>query len=301
VRTSEKGLVLAKFRGSRGFTILELLTVVTVLSILMAIILPSLQLARKKAAGLINSFRQKSVVDSLHAYASDFGDRLPQSVATIGTGSYWNWTEPMMLTGYRARAPGLHRSMSNYLHDYIPDPRMLSCPCAPRIHPYLEAAWAAGDTWDHPETPPILDPLSGNRCNWWGYIGYLTDRGTLFYGPSTASGGGRESRLLISDYLGYDHWRNPGQFSSCDRFDKSEVNAGTPLSSALWSGTVEGGSEPNALPKVQLRATYLDGHVASYRPEELTALQVIWKVETGEPYPAGIGPGVVFIPREAIK
>ena len=170
--------------------------------------------------------RQKEVACGVQEYATDFSDRLPQSVATIGTGSYWNWTEPMMLTGYRARSPGLHRSMAEYLRDYIPDPRILSCPSAPRPYSYLEQAWSAGDAWDHPGTAPVQDPVSGNTCLWWGYTGYLSETGKLFHGPSNPGGGGRESGLVMSTYLGYDHWRNPRQFSSCERFVPAQGERG---------------------------------------------------------------------------
>jgi hypothetical protein len=278
-----------------------MLTVVAVVAILLGILSPAIRAVRRKAEGVISMTRQKEVASGLQEYAADFSDRLPQSVATIGTGEFWNWTEPMMLTGYRARSPGLHRSMAEYLREYIPDPRVLSCPSSPRPYAYLEQAWAAGDAWDHPGTAPVLDPVSGNTCLWWGYTGYLSETGKLFRGPSSPSGGGRESGLIMSDYLGYDHWRNPRQFTSCERFGKATVNAGTLLSSALWGGTAPMDSEPNALPAVRIRAAYLDGHVASYGPEELTGVKVIWKVDTGEPYPAGIGPGEFFIPREAVR
>jgi prepilin-type N-terminal cleavage/methylation domain-containing protein len=297
----KRGVFVAADRGPGGFTLLEMLTVVAVLAILMGILSPAIRAVRQKAEGVVSMTRQKEVASGLHEYAMDFSDRLPLSVATIGTGEYWNWTEPMMLTGYRERSPGLHRSMAEYLREYIPDPRILSCPSAPRAYPYLEQAWAAGDAWDHPGTAPVQDPVSGNMCLWWGYTGYLSETGKLFGGPSSPSGGGRESGLVMSDYLGYDHWRNPRQFSSCERFGKATVNAGTLLSSALWGGTAQTDSEPSALPSVRVRAAYLDGHVASYGPEELTGVKVIWKVDTGEPYPAGIGPGEFFIPREAVR
>ncbi|NLH15915.1 MAG: type II secretion system protein [Phycisphaerae bacterium] len=298
---AKKGACISADRGSGGFTLLELLTVVAIIAILLGILSPGLRAARRQVAGVISMSRQKEVASGLLEYAVDYSDRLPQSVATIGTGEYWNWTEPMMLTGYRERSPGLHRSMAEYLREYIPDPRILSCPSAPKPYPNLEQVWKAGDAWDHPETALIQDPVSGNYCLWWSYSGYLSETGKVFMGPSSPSGGGRESHLIMSDYLGYDHWRNPRQFSSCERFEKSEVVAGTLLSSSLWGGKGETDSEPNQLPQIRIRATYLDGHVETYTTEELTGLKVIWKVETGEPYPDGIGPGEFFIPREAIR
>ena len=118
--------------GGRGDSLyLKCSPLSAVLAILIGILSPAIRAMRQKAEGIVSMTRQKEVASGLLEYATDFSDRLPQSVATIGTGEYWNWTEPMMLTGYRERSPGLHRSMAEYLRDYIPDPRVLSCPSAP--------------------------------------------------------------------------------------------------------------------------------------------------------------------------
>jgi hypothetical protein len=108
--------------------------------------------------------------------------------------------------------------------------------------------------------------------------------------------------MLISDYFGYDHWRSPYQFSSCERFDKSRINAGTFLSSSLWEG--EGLTDEEGylmIPKVTLRAGFLDGHVETYDADDTSTLRVIWKIDTSEPYPPGIGPGDFYIPRSAVQ
>ncbi len=246
----------------------------------------------------MNMSRQKGVLEGVLAYSVDNSDRLPESVATIGIGMYWNWTEPMMLTGYRARSPVLHRSMSAYLGEYIPDASAMFCPNAPSRYPYLQEAWDAGDLWDHPMTEPVQDPLSGTYCFWWNYRGYLADSDRMYIGPSTTS----ENGMLTSDYFGYDHWRNPYQFSSCERFDRAEINTGTLLSSSWWKGDGITDEEGYLLtPRIVLRASFLDGHVETYPADETSTLRVIWKVETGEPYPSGIGPGEIYIPFSAVK
>ena len=43
-----------------------------------------------------------------------------------------------------------------------------------------------------------------------------------------------------------------------------------------------------------MRAAYLDGHVASYGPEELTGVKVIWKVDTRRTVSGGHRAGGVF-------
>lgn len=52
---------------------------------------------------------QRQIVCGVNLFAMDNDSCYPESVATIGDELYWNWQEPMMITGYRARSPRLHR------------------------------------------------------------------------------------------------------------------------------------------------------------------------------------------------
>jgi len=281
-----------------GFTVIELLVVVAIIGLLLGILLPALRTARNQARRLIGSARQKSTAVSLGIYALDHDDRYPDSIATIGTEANWNWQEPMMLTGYRARSPRSHRAMSSYLGGYIDDPSVLYCPSAPRKYRYLEAVWQAGDAWDNPETGPSQDPASGTYCFYWNYVGYLEAEGRLFRGPTRATDSGRLP--LMGDYLGYDHHRNRGGFSSCEPIRQASVVAGTPLSSAFWGRPADPNGPP-PLPSIRLNAVYVDGHAASYVPDVAGGMRVIWKVDTGEPYPPGLGPGRFYLPLNGLR
>jgi hypothetical protein len=75
---------------------------------------------------------------------------------------------------------------------------------------------------------------------------------------------------------------------------------GTVLSSAYWSRTRSPEETPDMI-NVTLNAAYTDGHIESYTPADAAVLKVIWKVDTNEPYPEGIGPGDFFIPRTGIR
>ena len=277
----------------RGFTILELLVVVAVIALLLGILAPSLRLARRQAARLIGAARQRATTTALGVYALDHEDRYPDSIATIGSEANWNWQEPMMLTGYRARSPRIHRAMSTYLCEYIDDASVLYCPNAPRRYKYLDDVWHAGDGWDNPETGPKQDPASGTYCFYWNYVGYLEIEGRLFRGPARATDSGRLP--LISDYLGYDHHRSRQSFSSCEPIPGASVTPGTPLSSAFWTRPAADVISPEP-PEVNLNAAYVDGHVDPYTPDEAAAMRVIWKVDTSEPYPPGLGPGRFYLP-----
>jgi len=103
-----------KRKARRGFTLIELLVVMAIISILMGISLPGLSKVRYQARRILGTSNQRQIVSGANLFALDNDDRYPESVATIGDASSWNWQEPMMLTGYRARSPRLHRSMSAY-------------------------------------------------------------------------------------------------------------------------------------------------------------------------------------------
>ena len=282
-----------KSRGPRGFSLIELLVTVSIISMLTAILVPVMSSAQRQARRLRGMSNQRQILCGVSLYAMDNDERYPESIATIGPQWYWNWQEPMMLTGYRARSPRLHRAMSTYLWGYIDDAEIMYCPNAPKEYKYRQAAWDAGDEWDNPDTGPVLDPVSGTYCFYWNYTGYLEESEYLFRGPRTTAGGPGQSRLLLGCYFGYDHHRSPGAYGSCEQFDGSFVTEGTLLSSAYWSGRAGA-----PMPEVKLHGGYIDGHVGTYSARDTTAMRVIWKTETNEPYPEGLGPGKFSVPRE---
>jgi len=283
---------------NRGFTLVELLVVISVVSLLSGILLPALSKARDQARKLLGASNQRQIVSAVSLFAADNDQKYPESVATIGA-EWWNWQEPMMLTGYRARSPRMHRSMSAYLRNYIEDADTMYCPNAPRRYRYLQDVWDAGDDWDNPQTTPVKDPASGTYCFYWNYTGYLENRDYLFKGPRNAAGGRLQSKLLVSDYFGYDHQRNPNSYGSCQRFLGASITEGTLLSSAYWS---DKGSAGSGAPDIKLHAGYTDGHVENFSASDTIAMRVIKVPETGEPYPGGdgIGPGIFYLPRNAL-
>jgi len=283
-----------KSRWLKGISLIELMVTVSVISILMSILLPAFGQVRRQARRLLGMNNQREVTHGVILFAMDNDERYPESVATIGSSWYWNWQEPMMLTGYRARSPRLHRAMSSYLRGYIEDAGIMYCPNAPREYKYLQQAWDAGEEWDNPETAPVLDPVSGTYCFYWNYRGYIEQEQDVFNGPKSSTGGPGQSDLLMSCYFGYDHHRSRGAYASCEDFAGACVTEGTLLSSSYWSR--QGGPKP----EVKLHAAYTDGHVETYSGKDTVTMRVIWNVETDEPYFAGVGPGNFYLPRKAL-
>ena len=280
-----------------GFTLIELLTVMAVISVIAAILLPALNQVRRQGRIITGANNQRQIVTAANLFALDNDDFYPESVATIGYVGSWNWSEPMMLTGYRARSPRLHRSMSAYIYSYIKDADIMFCPNAPHEYEYLKEAWVAGNHWDNPETLPFQDPVSGTYCFYWNYTGHLEERDYLFQGPANITDGTSNSKLLVSDYFGYNHWRSRQCYSSCEKFADASVTEGTLLSSDYWSSEV---IDVSGIPEIKLHAGYTDGHVQKFSSSDTFTMRVILEPKTGEPYPEHIEPGKFFLPRDAL-
>ena len=282
----------------RGFTLIELLVVISIIALLLTIGFPAFSKVRRQARAVVAAQNQKEIVSATTIFASDNNERFPDSVATVGFGNNWNWSDPTKLTGNTHRSPGMHRAMSEYLGSYIADARTMYCPNAPQRYKYLQEAWDAGDEWDYPEDDAFsTDPVGGTYCFYWNYTGYIGGRRVVFRGPQgPASGGRKYSKLLVTDYFGYDHWRSPWSHGSCEQFGGAEINPETWLLSAYWfrEGDIEDA------PEIKLRAGYTDGHVETYSPSDTVPMKVSITADGTTPYPNGMGPGIFFLPRNAL-
>ncbi len=287
---------LKSLLNETAFTLIELLVVISIISLLMGILLPALRQARIRAKNIINQSNQKQIVTAANCFAADNDERYPQSVATIGTiDVFWNWQEPTMMTGHRKRSPLTHRAVSEYLGKYISDADSTFCTNSPEKYKFLQKSWDAGDQWDNPETASLSDPMIGTYCYYWGYIGCL-ENGRKFKGPSRSFGGYGESKLLVSCYLGYDHWRSPKSFISCEEFKSAAVIPETWVSSAYWSSGKPKNSSKLTMPEIKLTAGFTDGHVESFKSSETIPMRVSITPDGSLPYPDGIGPGIVLLP-----
>jgi len=283
----------------RAFTLVELLVVISIVSVLMGILLPALSGVRRQATALTGMRNQREVAHAVNFFAADNDELYPSSVATVGVQNDWHWYDPTVLIGKEKRSPQIHRAMSAYLHAYIPDARTVFCPAAPKQYKYLQQSWDAGDAWDNPDNDLTSDPVDGTYCFLWNYIGYLGGPRALFKGPRGPASGGLDSQLLVTDYFGYGHWRTPESFASCERLPGGDILEEQWLEAAWWKAP---GDPNSSMPQVKLRAAYTDGHVETYYPNEVSAMRVSTKPEGVPPFPdGGASRGIFYIPRNAVR
>ena len=257
--------------------------------------MPVLIKVRRQGRKVLGMRNQRQIISALGSFALDNDEGYPESVATIGHDENWNWQAPTVLTSIESRAPHIHRAMSEYLGSYITKASTTFCPNAPRKYKYLQQAWDAGDDWNNPDTWLPSDWVKGTYCFYWNYTGLIG--GQLFQGPQDSLGGQWQSKLLISCYFGYDLYRSPGAYGSCERFRKASVVSEETASSAYWSRLKSDGTNLDTI-CIKPLAGYTDGHVQSYDPSEAITMKVIKDRFTNEPY--NYGPGDFYLPRNGL-
>lgn len=282
----------------KGLTLVEILTVLSLGTVLMSISLPALYMVRRQAQTIKGMQHIRQIVLGVNIYASDNRGRYPDSVTTLrNEDGSWHWQDPRMMAACQARSSQVHRSMSAYLRDYFLNADVLTCPSAPSRTDRLQEAWDAGDHWDNPDSSYDADLLFGSYNFLWNYLAFESETHTVYHGARTQAGR-RQSKILVTDYFGYDHYSSPGAFSSCEYIKLSGIASGTEVSSDFW--TIEGsGNSMSQFDRIKLKAGYVDGSVLFYHPTETQSLEVSIKADGSEPYPSGLGlsPGYFFIPQ----
>ena len=263
------------FPGSRqaGFTLVELLVVITVIALLIALLLPALSVAREAGtrSSCLNDRRQLGT--SMYLYSQDNLNRLPMATAFQNANGY-NGLEP-------GSAPGIHPSNTGTTYSnntakavhqfffmngggmnvydafpmatmarkgYIDSPKVLYCPAferTPGLMVSLGIAVAAISRWRLDDNAVFWKAITDGRLDWTSAPGnpgeaFLGIATQLFYPENFSS-----SAPPLVQYPTYDNvadkWRSDNIWSpvlhSCLQRGGGApgfVNATQWLGSGLW-------------------------------------------------------------------
>jgi prepilin-type N-terminal cleavage/methylation domain-containing protein/prepilin-type processing-associated H-X9-DG protein len=117
---------------SAGFTLIELLVVIAVIALLMAILMPTLRMAKNQAMRVYCANNVKQLELALVLYATDNRDYFPNH--DVGGTWYWLW--------------GIDRKTVNRLMKYGPQRDSFYCPANLQQKRYKDIYW---DKWSNAE------------------------------------------------------------------------------------------------------------------------------------------------------
>lgn len=110
-------------RGRSAFTLIELLVVVAIIAVLISILLPSLEKARRQAKDVQCGSNLRQIGISVLAYATENNGRIrPNLTAPTPLGSWWG------LVGTFKGSQGTINPENRLLYDYIKSPKSSLCP-----------------------------------------------------------------------------------------------------------------------------------------------------------------------------
>ncbi|MHC4511954.1 MAG: type II secretion system protein, partial [Planctomycetota bacterium] len=149
--------------GRRGFTLIELLVVIAIIALLMGILMPALQRARKQAKAVMCKSNLRQVGLGANLYAEEYDRFIPRGLAG-GTGRAWF----QLFMPFLAQKPinNDYRTVEIYRCPSYPDKEQTVC--------YVVNGWDFKSR-DDSEGVEILKPSKLSECTRRSATIYLAD------------------------------------------------------------------------------------------------------------------------------
>jgi prepilin-type N-terminal cleavage/methylation domain-containing protein len=253
-------------KDKKGFTLVELLVVISIIAILLAILMPSLNKAKEQAKMLICATHQRSILTAVTCYTSEYQGKLTpstQGYATSATDSrVGHWAFPIRLKYYYKNAKQLNGgSVIDLLGGYMKDPINWNCPLGNN-----------SVDWQKKYFKELKDQAVGMMdCSYmmyWNYLGYYKEKtgvsGIYPFGFNPVMG---KDTLMISDlFLPTDSFNTVGarryfDYMSAHPFKHSSLFPLLNITNLDDTVKVFMGDTDSKIPNVKINAGYLDGHI----------------------------------------
>ena len=144
---------------TKGFSLIELLIVISIIALLMAMLIPAIGMIRFSAHGAVCLNRQKQTAIGIFLYAADNNNQMPY--VKLG---YWDYYQGKQ----RNESPGMSSatSVNGMIYPYVQSMRIALCPANKGRHPVSDPNWGA-------HTALCPDPLycQGRSNSYGAWIG----------------------------------------------------------------------------------------------------------------------------------
>ncbi|MEN6385340.1 MAG: type II secretion system protein [Phycisphaerales bacterium] len=246
----------------KAFTLVELLVVISIIAMLLAILMPTLQKARVQARMILCSNNQHQTVLGVNAYQANNDTKLPPSIQGWKNGSQVFWTMPSRINYHTKAAPigFAGGSMYKILGSYMPDSGVFNCPLSRWKPDFRMQNVFTGklDTYQELYRSGQSDFQNASYWFLWNYEGFEVNKRLNSKKTFSAPGKSKNS-LIVSDAVFHGLPNAPTSW----QFPHSIKGASIASNDPFFYQKTDYGYQDHLkyLQGLQIAAGYLDGHV----------------------------------------